>query len=109
MKLFDARTNGYVLEIRQPTSFDQGSPSKYTHCSIHSNGYLIAAPCQYSSGISIHDLRFQNVENDMRPQVFTYHDKQVLSAQFWESRKGKNSLVSLSTDRSVVFADYQLG
>lgn len=76
---------------------------------MHSNGYIVATPELYTrqqpnSGICFRDLRYVNVENEV-PQIVKYHENtQVISAQFCGDKR--SNIVSLSTDREVIFSDY---
>lgn len=122
LKLFDTRTSEYVLSIaNQPDPDTSSATSKYSHASLHPNGYIVSMPDmrkpvneqsnfrEYRSTIYVISGRKRN-----RPKYFNITvlfdfilENRVISAQFYEGTV-KNSIVSVSSDKSVIFSDYMI-
>ncbi|KAJ3141142.1 hypothetical protein HDU90_007166 [Geranomyces variabilis] len=111
LRLWDGRTNRFVLEVGDAPPGDAESSradtTRYMHPSIHAGGYLVSMGHPRSGKIGIWDMRYTGVERAPTQQLEGHHTKRVIVAKF-DEHKRQETLISISHDNTINFSDFKL-
>ncbi|KAJ3022024.1 hypothetical protein HKX48_007179 [Thoreauomyces humboldtii] len=106
MKLWDERTKSFVLDLGQAEQ-GKNDNTRYTHPSVHPNGYLVASGLQ-TGQIAIYDLRHAGVDRGPT-QLINAHSNRVVQTAFKTNRldHGREQLLSIGNDCVLTYNSYR--